>query len=131
MGAGPALPDELVGDNFWCFSRLSRSVSSPLMLETFYLSKQSLPAFDTVDLNCLSLSDFINETYGEKPIRTEQSFSIIEPNNDQSESLQWHGPIMQVKRTLFFKTLPPVYCQMLCRTDQFEFSQTLGVNDYG
>jgi GntR family transcriptional regulator len=131
VGRSSALPDEVTGQQFWRFSRLSKNNGTPLMIETFYLSTAELPTFDAVDLASLRLSDFIQATHHEKPVKTRQTFSIAQSTSQQAEALQWNGPLILVKRTVGFQSTAPIYCEMLCRTDQFEFSQTLGVENHG
>ncbi len=121
------LPEEVPGRTFWCFSRLSRSAGVPLMIETFYLRRREIPDLDKVDLKTLSLSDVITEVYGEKPIRTEQRFAIEKPDREEADSLSWSRPVIRVRRLIHFQRAGPVFCEMLCRTDQFEFSQTFSI----
>ncbi|MEH6558027.1 MAG: GntR family transcriptional regulator [Oceanicoccus sp.] len=130
-GRSSEMPDEVTGGEFWRFSRLSKNHQTPLMIETFYLSKVELPAFDLVDLESLRLSDFIQSTHHEKPVKTVQTFSITQPTLQQAKALKWDGPLILVKRIVSFQSMAPIYCEMLCRTDQFEFSQTLGVENHG
>jgi len=130
-GRSASMPEDVPGDEFWCFSRLSKNGQTPLMLETFYLSIDELPDFGSLDLASLRLSDFIQSTHHEKPIRTVQTFSIAQPTILQAKALKWDAPLILVKRIVSFKSMAPIYCEMLCRTDQFEFSQTLGVENHG
>jgi GntR family transcriptional regulator len=130
-GRSSEMPDEVTGGEFWRFSRLSKNNRMPLMIETFYLSKVELPAFESVDLESLRLSDFIQSTHHEKPVKTVQTFSITQPTLQQAKALKWDAPLILVKRIVSFQSMAPIYCEMLCRTDQFEFSQTLGVENHG
>ncbi len=130
-GRSSEMPDDVTGQEFWRFSRLSKNNGTPLMTETFYLSREELPEFDSVDLVSLRLSDFIQSTHHEKPVKAVQTFSIAHPTLHQAKALGWDGPLILVKRIVSFQSMAPIYCEMLCRTDQFEFSQTLGVENHG
>lgn len=125
------IPSEISGERFWFLKRLSSSDSIPLMLESFYLngddySADSYPADS--ELQAPSLSAWVKASTGYLPVRTRQQFSIVSPNQQEQKLLQWRDALILVRRTLYFEQqLQPIYCEMLCRTDHYEFSQTIGV----
>jgi len=125
------IPSEISGERFWFLKRLSSSDSIPLMLERFYLNRDDYSADNyraERDLQSPSLSAWVKASTGYLPVRTRQQFSIVSPNEQEQDLLQWRDALILVRRTLYFEQqLQPIYCEMLCRTDHYEFSQTIGV----
>jgi len=125
------IPSDVSGERFWFLKRLSSADSIPLMLESFYLNGDDYSIDDysaDSDLQATSLSAWVKASTGYLPVRTRQQFSIVSPNQREQNLLQWRDALILVRRTLYFEQqLQPIYCEMLCRTDHYEFSQTIGV----
>ena len=85
--------------------------------------------FDALLLSGASLSRAVEERYYLKPTHAEQSFRVAVPAEDvrQALGLTMRGPILLVKRALFFPRAPrAVFGELYCRTDELVFSQTIG-----
>jgi GntR family transcriptional regulator len=116
------------GGSAYYYSRLSRADGEPVLMEDIYLHPQLFPGIDTVDLRAGSLSLAVEERYDLRPIGGRQTFRIEYPDPRRRQQLGIAGetPLLAVRRCLHFsRAQGAVYAELACRTDRFDFSQTL------
>jgi len=77
----------------------------------------------------MSLSQLVDEHYYMQPEGGKQNFRIIYPDRTKTTALALLAgqPVLEVQRFIHFpQARNAIYSELLCRTDQFVFSQTLG-----
>ena len=77
----------------------------------------------------MSLSQLVDEHYYMEPDGGKQNFRIVYPGRSKAAALGLPAgePILEVQRFIHFpQSKSAVYSELLCRTDQFVFSQKLG-----
>ena len=100
----------------------------PVLLETFYLHHQVFWQFDQVFDPQQSLSTQVKQAYYLSATCAEQNFKVMFPSRKLAEVMQVSNkvPLLHVGRKLHFGTMEGViYCDIICRTDSFRFSQTI------
>jgi GntR family transcriptional regulator len=111
------------------YSRLSRVVRVPVLIEDMYLHQGLFKGIDAIDLSGRSLSQVVDEHYYMKPVSGRQNFRIGYLTSEKANTLEVtpDTPILVVKRYLNFEQIKnAIYSELYCRTDQFVFSQSLG-----
>jgi GntR family transcriptional regulator len=117
------------GQKAYFLSRLSTVDTTPVLLEDFYLHPDHFNRIDAVDISDHSLSQIVEERYYMRPTGGKQTFRIIAVAGKRAEALHVPAetPVLLVKRYLHFPRVNNgVYSELLCRTDRFVFSQTIG-----
>lgn len=111
------------------YSRLSRVVRVPVLIEDMYLHQGLFKGIDAIDLSGRSLSQVVDEHYYMKPVSGRQNFGIGYLTSEKANTIEVtpETPILVVKRYLNFEQIKnAIYSELYCRTDQFVFSQSLG-----
>jgi GntR family transcriptional regulator len=123
---GPANPFR--GGSAYYFSRLSRADGVPVLMEDIYLHPVLFAGIEVIDLRAGSLSLAVEERFDLRPTGGRQTFRIEYPDPRHRGKLGIGGqtPILAVRRILHFsRAKGAVYAELSCRTDRFDFSQTL------
>lgn len=110
------------------FDRLTRIDGEPVLLEQFYLDAERFPDFEQVALQDASLARVVRETYFLEPTSAEQTFAIASNLPEIAALLQIDArvPLLHVSRNLHFGPYAhAIVCDLYCRTDRFQFSQTI------
>jgi len=119
------------GKDAYCLTRLTIARSVPVLLEAIYLHPTLFKGIEQMDLTGKSLAMVVSDKFYMVPECGRQGFRVIGLSQRQADILELGkgAPILQVKRFLDFPQAEnAVYSELLCRTDQFVFSQTLGGN---
>ncbi|SMC69182.1 transcriptional regulator, GntR family [Desulfocicer vacuolatum DSM 3385] len=122
------------GGEAYCIIRLTMARKLPVLLETIYLHPTLFSGIEHMDLTGKSLAGVVSDKFYMVPDRGRQNFRVIRPDKFQRKFLKlgMDEPVLLVKRFLDFPQAEnAVYSELLCRTDQFVFSQTLGGNIHG
>lgn len=118
-----------VGQQAYCFSRLTLVADEPVLIEALTLHAALFAGIDRLDMQDRSLSAIAEERYYLKPSGGRQSFHIGYLHGDPARHLAvpTDMPVLEVRRELDFARTPRgVFSEMWCRTDRFVFSQTIG-----
>lgn len=116
------------GAKAYYFSRLSRADGQPVLMEDIYLHPELFSGIEAIDLRTGSLSLAVEARYDLRPTGGRQRFRIEYPDSRQRGTLGIGAetPILAVRRILHFsRARGAVYAELSCRTDRFDFSQTL------
>ena len=112
-------------------SRLILAEEQPVLLEKIYLHPRLFKGIEHMDLSGKSLARVVSDRFYMEPDCGRQTFRIHRLNPFQAQALQLveDEPVILVKRFLDFpQAHNAVYAELLCRTDRFVFSQTIGGN---
>ena len=126
--AGTCGPEAMRARPLYRFDRLTRIDGEPVLLEQFYLDAERFPDFERVDLRHASLARVVRETYFLEPTSAEQTFAIVSNLFEVAAALRVDAqvPLLHVSRSLHFgQFASAVFCDLYCRTDRFQFSQTI------
>lgn len=118
------------GKTAFFLSRLTLVQADPVLIEEFYLHPGLFPGLDTVDLENRSLSQVVSDQYYLTPESGRQTFKIAFLSEHRADLLgvKPSDPILEVERTLHFPGAEgAIFSRLYCRTDQFVFSQTIGL----
>lgn len=110
------------------FRRLSRARGRPILLEDFYVDPTTFPELESYNLSVKSFARVVREHYFLRPVRGRQTFQTLSVTAELGALLELGAgaPLLLVRRTLDFPgARAAVYVELLCRTDEFVFSQTL------
>lgn len=130
-GGGPENPFR--GQAAYFFSRLQAVEAEPVVLEDIWLHPDLFRGIDRVFQDSMSLSQLVDEHYYMQPAGGKQNFCIVYPNPAKTDALALSAgePVLEVQRFIHFpQARNAIYSELLCRTDQFVFSQTLGGFSY-
>ena len=122
----------LAGHDAWYFRRLSKVEQSPALLESMWLSTEQFPNLGETPLAGRSLSQLAADHYHLRATSADQAFSLIAAAQADADWLEVPAgsPLLMVKRCVHFPAARnAVYSELICRTDQFEFCQTIVVDD--
>ncbi len=111
-------------------SRISLVEKEPVLIEDLYLDPMLFMGIEEIDLTDRSLSQVVDEQYYMRPIGGKQNFRIGYLSGQKALNLDvsQSTPILIVKRFLdFSQKKNAIYSELYCRTDQFIFSQKIGV----
>lgn len=111
------------------FSRISSVGKIPVLIEDIYLHETLFSGIDRLDLAGQSISHIVRDHYYMQPYGGKQNFRIGHLTGKRALTLNvtQNTPILIVKRFLnFAQAKNAVYSELICRTDQFVFSQTIG-----
>ncbi len=117
------------GQKAYFLSRLSRVEDEPVLLEDIYLHPVLFPGIDRFDLQGRSLSRIVYEHYYMRPVSGKQNFRISYLAGEKALALNItpDTPILSVQRFIHFpQAKNAIYSELYCRTDRFDFSQTIG-----
>ncbi len=127
IGRNPENP--FSGQEAYFVSRLSSVENTPVLIEDIYLHPTLFSGIDRIDLQEQSLSQVVDEYYYMQPVSGRQNFKIGHLIGKRAMKLGVapSKPILVVKRYLHFAQAEnAIYSELYCRTDQFDFSQTIG-----
>ena len=102
--------------------------SQVILREAFYFDAGVFSGLEGRDLQGVSISKLIRDSFYLEPIAARQSFSASAANSDEAAAFDVERgiPLLRVTRHLFFSDNPAeLSVQITCLTDRFEFSQTL------
>ena len=130
----PADPENpFAGRDAILLARLSEVHGVPVLLEEIYVDPERFPGIEHVELAGRSLSQWVESHYHMRPRSADQNFRVAAagPARGALLGLSESAPILLVKRTLHFENArSAIYAELVCRTDQLVFSQTLeGLGD--
>ncbi|MGD9332772.1 MAG: GntR family transcriptional regulator [Desulfobacterales bacterium] len=117
------------GGRAFFFSRRSCVDDKPVLIEDLYLHPDLFSGIDQIDLEGRSIAEIAAERYYLRPTHGRQTFCIAYLKGGRARDLGVSAttPILAVKRYLHFpQAKNAIYAELLCRTDQFVFSQTIG-----
>ena len=127
IGGGAENPFK--GQPAYFFSRLQTVDALPVIVEDIWLHPDLFRGIDTVFQENMSLSQLVGEHYYMQPAGGRQNFRIVFPDRAKAAALSLLAgePILEVQRFIHFpQAKNAIYSELLCRTDQFVFSQKLG-----
>lgn len=119
---------QLKANNTYRVQRRALIDNRPVLLETLDFDAELFTALDKQDLTNRSLSALVKEVYFLEPTAADQSFSVVLVDADQAQQLDVakNTPLLHVHRTLHFSNnRDALHTRIVCRTDRFDFSQTL------
>ena len=115
--------------------RITRIDDEPVLLETFYLDAQVFVDFGQRFDASQSLSGQVKQQYHHTVTSAEQNFRIMFPSRKLADLMQVNNklPLLHVARQLNFgagsnNLDAAIYCDIICRTDRYNFSQTIYAN---
>ncbi len=117
------------GKKAYCFSRLIRVESAPVLVEDMFFDADTFKGIDAIDVKGRSLSEMVEEHYYLRPERGKQSFKIEYPDRRIASALgvDRSVPVLKVQRQLDFPGASRAFfSELFCRTDRYVFSQTIG-----
>lgn len=115
-------------------SRLTKAENKPVLIEDIYFHPWLFAGIDKIDLAERSLSHVVYDNFYLKPENGRQTFKIIQTDQKRADmlNLKHDDFILEVKRTLNFPGAEQaIYSRLLCKTDEFAFSQIISGNDKG
>jgi len=119
----------LSGRQVFFFSRLGSVQRRPVLLERFWFDAEVFPEFDALSWSGGSLSEAVRSRYRLEPLSADQSFEAVLPDCEEAKLLavEEGQPLLKVQRVLHFATArEAVASEILCRSDRFVMSQTIG-----
>ncbi|KPJ77555.1 MAG: GntR family transcriptional regulator [Deltaproteobacteria bacterium SG8_13] len=132
MQSKPVDPSEgnpFSGKKAYCFSRLIRVETAPVLVEDMFFDPVIFSGIDAIDLQDRSLSEIVEEHYYRRPVQGKQNFRIGYPDIRIAAALEVEpsATVLMVERYLDFpKAARAFYAELFCRTDRYVFSQTIG-----
>ncbi len=118
----------LESNGHYCVKRRALVDDIPVLLETLHFHAELFPGLDQQSLTDRSLSALVKEVYFLEPISADQTFSVLMADAHYANVLDLpeQTPLLHVHRRLHFHDNPDaLHADIVCRTDRFEFSQTL------
>jgi len=117
-------------ENAPCFRVQRRALvdTSPVLVETLYFRASLFAGLDQHSLASRSLSTLVRDVYFLEPTAAVQTFSVACADDWLGEVLEVKAdtPLLNVHRRLHFgKHHDALHANIVCRTDRFDFSQTL------
>ena len=113
-------------------SRLTKAENRPVLIEDIFFHPELFAGIDKINLVGKSLARVVSDNYYLKPENGRQTFKIItlSKKNARLFNLDKNDIILEVKRILNFPgAKKAVYSRLLCKTDEFAFSQTISGNN--
>jgi len=121
---------DAVADAIECI-RLERRATVdglPVLYETLWFDAELFPGLENHTLENVSLAELVRDVYFLEPTSAEQTFLVIMADDSLAEKLAVAvaSPLLRVQRNLHFaEHRSALRADIHCRTDRFEFSQTL------
>jgi len=119
---------QLTANNTFRVQRRALVDNTPVLLETLDFDAELFAGLDKQKLANRSLSALVKEVYFLEPSEADQSFSVVLATLDHAQQLvvKKNTPLLHVHRTLHFSNnRDALRTNIVCRTDRFDFSQTL------
>ena len=101
---------------------------TPVLLETLNFDAEVFPGLDKHSLMQRSLSSLVKDVYFLEPLSANQAFSVCLADVEHARflSVPSKTALLHVRRTLHFENnRDALHAEIVCRTDRFDFSQTL------
>ncbi|MCP4788862.1 MAG: GntR family transcriptional regulator [Gammaproteobacteria bacterium] len=118
-------------DTAYQLQRITHIEGAPVLLETFYLNADVFVGFDQKFSSEQSLSEQVKQQYFYTATSADQHFNVMFPSRALADLMQVNNkmPLLHVARQLHFGLLQgAIYCDIVCRTDRFNFSQNINTN---
>ena len=125
----PAEGNPFSGREAYCFSRLTRAASAPVLVENMFFDMVVFTGIDNIEVTDRSLSEIVEEHYYLRPVQGKQNFRIGYPDSLIASAMEVDPskPVLKVQRYLDFPNASRAfYSELFCRTDRYVFSQTIG-----
>ena len=123
-------PDNpFAGGQAYVVSRVTRVGGHPVLVEDTFLHPEIFSGLERLDLENQSLAETVRTRYFLEPTGGRQMFRIARPTGAMAAALKIPPaePVLEVKRFLDFPAAAEaIFAVLLCRTDRFVFSQTIG-----
>ncbi len=100
----------------------------PVLYETLWFDSEVFAGVEQQPLKDRSISALVRDVYFLEPSSADQTFSVIGANASIAKKLKVKKdtPLLRVQRYLHFgQNKNALLAEIICRTDHFEFSQTL------
>ncbi len=100
----------------------------PVLYETLWFDADIFNGLDQHPLENQSISALVRDKYFMEPSSADQAFNVLSASATLAKRLgvKTSEPLLRVKRYLHFEQHKnALLAEIICRTDQFEFSQTL------
>jgi len=124
----PSAEMQVPGTRCLQFERQAVVGEEIILFETFWFDSELFAGLENFDLNGVSISDLVKRRFHLQPESATQTFSAVSATGKWSENLGVDEgfPILRVLRQLHFAGRESALTvEILCRTDQFEYSQVL------
>ena len=124
----PTAALQLAGNECLKFERRAVVDGEIILFETFWFDAELFAGLEKFDFNGVSVSDLVKGQFHLQPESATQTFSAVAATALVSEQLgiDQGAPILRVLRQLHFAGKDSALTvEIICRTDQFEYSQTL------
>ena len=118
--------------NAFYLSRLTKAENKPVLIEDIFFHPGLFIGIDKIGLAGKSLAQVVLDNYYLKPENGRQTFKIVTLSKKKAGllNLDKNDVILEVKRILNFPgAKKAVYSRLLCRTDEFAFSQMISGNN--
>ena len=125
-------PEVLAQVPVYALHRLTRIESKAVLLEHIYLRADLFQGIEHISLEDKSLSRIVRDEFHLQATAADQSFNIVTPTGDVAGQLELakQQPVLHVSRMLHFgDNQNAIYCDIYCRTDRFQFSQSIIIPD--
>lgn len=114
--------------SYWRIERRATVDDVPVLYETLWFSASVFQDLNKHSVSNRSLSGLVRDVYFLEATSAEQTFYVMQADLIKSNHLnvELGTPLLRVNRTLNFGDhKAALHAEIVCRTDQFEFSQTL------
>ena len=118
-------------DKAFYLSRQTSAENKPVLLENIYFHSKLFAGIDKIDLRGQSLARVVLDNFYLKPENGRQTFKISKLCKKDAKmlGLKENEQILELRRTLNFPDAEKaVYSRLLCKTDDFAFSQIISGN---
>ncbi|MEE9333044.1 MAG: GntR family transcriptional regulator [Granulosicoccaceae bacterium] len=127
LASGMSVQGELQMD--WVKLERQASVDGePVLYETLWFDASVFTGVEQQPLKDRSISALVRDVYFLEPSSADQTFTVIGANTAIAKKLKVKKgtPLLRVQRQLHFgQNKNALLAEIICRTDRFEFSQTL------
>lgn len=115
-------------NNTYRLQRRALVDEAPVLVETLLFNAQLFPDLDKHNMVNRSISTLVKEVYFLEPVAADQTFSVAMASKTQARLLDVSAAtaLLKVHRTVHFENnRDALHAKIVCRTDRFDFSQTL------
>lgn len=111
-------------DEVIALKRLRQADGEPIILETSYLSKHTIPEISQEDIEQTSLYDILEEKYGIFVVKAKETFEPVLVRDDEREylNIEKGSPCLLLDRVAYdTKGKPVEFCRSIIRGDRCRF----------
>ena len=136
---GPALNPDVgqlspgfQSDSAFELQRRSLIAEEPVLLERIYLNPEVFAGVERKQIEGDSLARIVRDEFHLEATSAEQTFAIFTAGKEISRllDLKQRTPLLHVSRLIHFGPFQgAIYCDIYCRTDKFNFTQTITTSD--